>query len=67
MFRAARNKLALVQDIYSEAERCISWHIDFRRNLRSFEVESLNDLQAQLGEFPLDLDGNDEMVWTGDP
>lgn len=55
-----------MQDACCVGECGMSWQLDFRRELREFDVESLNDFISQLGEFPLDLDGEDEMVWMGD-
>lgn len=63
---AARNKQALVQDVFCAGVRDTSWLFYFRRELRSFELDSLKDLKAQLEEFPLDLEVDDELVWLGD-
>lgn len=67
LFRIGCNKLTLVQDVYSSNGQGISWLLDFRRAPRMFEVDILNDLIAHLEEFPVDLRGEDELVWTGDP
>lgn len=66
LFRASRNKEALVQDMFCVGHRNISWQFDFMRELRAFELVSVNDLLAQLGEFPLDLDSDNDLVWVGD-
>lgn len=66
MFRIAREKKALVQNAYSMGTQGISWHLNFRRALRSFEADNLNELIAQLMEFPVDPGGDDELIWTDD-
>lgn len=53
LFKIARNKRALVQDVFRVGDQGISWYLDFRRDIRAFEVDNLNELKAQLGDFHL--------------
>lgn len=66
LFRAARIKMALVKEVFRVSSSGVSWHFDFRRELRGFEEDSLNELKAQLGVFSMDLESDDELVWMGD-
>lgn len=66
LFRMSGNVDALVQDYFKQVDGRGSWHFDFRRSLRSFEVDSLNSLLTLLREFPLLLSEKDEMIWYGD-
>lgn len=67
LFRATRNKQASVQDMVKVDRLGISWTFDFRRELRTFESDSLNELKAKLKEFKLDMESGDEWVWMGNP
>lgn len=65
LFRIATDKSALVYKCF-KIEGNHLWSVDFRCQLRSFELGSRDDLFTQLGEFPLSLGEADELVWTGD-
>lgn len=56
----------LVHDCYRIEDNHISWVFNLRRELRSFEIGSRVYLVARLGEFPVSLGDEDELVWTGD-
>lgn len=66
LYRVAKNKKALVQDRFSSGGRDLSWFFYFRRELRSFEEESVVELKAILEAVPLDLGAEDELIWLGD-
>lgn len=51
LFRVARNKQALVQNNYRVDGPNILWNVEFRRELRSFEKESYDELLGHLGDF----------------
>lgn len=42
------------------------WEIGFRRDLRTFEQQSLDELRAAPGDVPIYRDEEDEIIWTGD-
>lgn len=42
------------------------WEIGFRRNLRTFEQDSLVELRETSGNIPIFPDVEDEIIWTGD-
>lgn len=40
------------------------WETDFRRSLRTFQQDSLVKLRAALGDIPVFLNEEDEIIWT---
>lgn len=51
LYMISRNKSTLVKDCYKMEGNEISWNLDFRWELHSFEIGSRVDLLTQLQEF----------------